>query len=146
MTSESAFPSRSAAEQTIQRELTAFARRARGKAAELHPDLSLVAFSILDLVIERDGCLASDLAHHFALDKSTVSRQVSALEQLGYLRREVDSTNRRNHILHATATGRQVVRETEQRRRDAFATRFEHWDDVDVARFADYLRRYNEND
>lgn len=145
MTRQPAFPSRSAAEQTIQRELTAFARRARGKAAELHPELSLVAFSILDLVIERDGCLAQDLAQHFALDKSTVSRQVSALEKLDYLRREVDSSNRRNHILHATPAGRQAVRETEQRRRDAFAARFEDWDDADVARFAEYLRRYNES-
>ncbi|WP_324189427.1 MarR family winged helix-turn-helix transcriptional regulator [Nocardia otitidiscaviarum] len=97
-------------------------------------------------MIERDGCLAAELAQHFALDKSTVSRQVSTLEQANYLRREVDPTNRRNHVLHATAAGRAIAREADERRREAFTLRFLDWDDADVARFADYLRRYNDSD
>ncbi|WP_084478873.1 MarR family winged helix-turn-helix transcriptional regulator [Nocardia jejuensis] len=127
----------------IQRELTAFARRARGRAAELHPELSLVASSILDLVIERDGCLAADLAGHFRLDKSTMSRQVAALEKLGYLDREVDPANRRNHVLKATAEGRRIARAASDSRAAAFAERFQDWDDADVARLAGYLIRYN---
>ncbi|WP_297621800.1 MarR family winged helix-turn-helix transcriptional regulator [Nocardia sp.] len=49
------------------------------------------------------GCLASDLAGHFHLDKSTVSRQVAALEHLGYLTKEIDPADRRNHVLQAIA-------------------------------------------
>ncbi|WP_067717313.1 MarR family winged helix-turn-helix transcriptional regulator [Nocardia yamanashiensis] len=139
-------PGRDQAIEVIQRELTAFARRARGRAAELHPELSLVASSVLDLVIERDGCLAADLAGHFHLDKSTVSRQVSALEQLGYLVREVDPANRRNHILRATPEGRRVARAAARSRADAFTERFQDWDDADVARLAAYLVRYNAAD
>lgn len=134
---------RTAAIHTIQRELTAFARRARGRASELHPELSLVAFSILDLVIERDGCQATDVADHFVLDKSTVSRQVGALERLGYLTREVDPENRRNHILRPTAEGRRVAGAAEQRRHREFAERLTAWDDADIRRFAEYLVRYN---
>ncbi len=134
---------RTLAVDTIQRELTAFARRARGRAAELHPELSLVAYSILDLVLERDGCLATDLAEQFLLDKSTVSRQVGALEKLGYLERAVDPDNRRNHVLHATPAGRSVAREAERRRREAFQERFADWTDEDVAAMAGYLVRYN---
>ncbi|MEV6060011.1 MarR family winged helix-turn-helix transcriptional regulator [Nocardia asteroides] len=134
---------RATAIDTIQRELTAFARRARGRAAELHPELSLVAYSILDLVQERDGCQATDLAEQFLLDKSTVSRQVGALERLGYLTREVDPANRRNHILRATTAGRAVAREAERRRRQAFTERFADWTDADVAAMATYLVRYN---
>ncbi|WP_159847100.1 MarR family winged helix-turn-helix transcriptional regulator [Nocardia sp. CY41] len=141
-----AFPTRSIAIHTIQRELTAFARRARGRAAELHPELPLVASSILDLVIERDGCLATELAEHFLLDKSTVSRQVAALERLGYLTREVDPANRRNHILRATPAGRRMAREAELRRREAFAERFRDWDDEDLAELAGHLVRYNAAD
>ncbi|WP_410872631.1 MarR family winged helix-turn-helix transcriptional regulator [Nocardia sp. A7] len=137
---------RTVAVDTIQRELTAFARRARGRAAELHPELSLVAYSILDLILERDGCLATDLAEQFLLDKSTVSRQVGALEQLGYLERVVDPGNRRNHVLHATAAGRTVVRAAERRRREAFQARFADWTDSDVAAMAGYLTRYNRGD
>ncbi|MFE6923376.1 MarR family winged helix-turn-helix transcriptional regulator [Nocardia sp. NPDC057663] len=130
----------------IQRELTAFARRARGRAAELHPELSLVAYSILDLILERGGCQATDLAEQFLLDKSTVSRQVGALEKLGYLHREVDPGNRRNHILHATEAGRMVAKEAERRRREAFTARFADWTDADVEAMASYLIRYNRGD
>ncbi|MGY0499652.1 MarR family winged helix-turn-helix transcriptional regulator [Nocardia sp. FBN12] len=137
---------RTLAVDTIQRELTAFARRARGRAAELHPELSLVAYSILDLILEREGCLATDLAEQFLLDKSTVSRQVGALEKLGYLERAVDPGNRRNHVLHATSAGRTVAREAERRRRDAFQARFADWTDEDVAAMAGYLTRYNRGD
>ncbi|MFI1236053.1 MarR family winged helix-turn-helix transcriptional regulator [Nocardia salmonicida] len=137
---------RTQAVDTIQRELTAFARRARGRAAELHPELSLVAYSILDLILERDGCLATDLAEQFLLDKSTVSRQVGALEKLGYLERAVDPDNRRNHVLHATPAGRIVAREAERRRREAFQARFADWTDEDVAAMAGYLTRYNRGD
>ncbi|MFD3743380.1 MarR family winged helix-turn-helix transcriptional regulator [Nocardia sp. NPDC058633] len=137
---------RTQAVDTIQRELTAFARRARGRAVELHPELSLVAYSILDLILERDGCLATDLAEQFLLDKSTVSRQVGALEKLGYLERAVDPGNRRNHVLHATVAGRTVAQEAERRRREAFQERFADWSDEDVAAMARYLSRYNHGD
>ncbi|AYF75610.1 MarR family transcriptional regulator [Nocardia yunnanensis] len=141
-----AFPGRAGAIEVIQRELTAFARRARGRATELHPELSLVASSILDLVIERDGCLAADLAGHFHLDKSTVSRQVAALEREGYLARDVDPANRRNLVLRATAEGRQVARAAARRRAAAFTERFRDWDDADIERMAEYLVRYNAAD
>lgn len=137
---------RSLAVDAIQRELTAFARRARGRAAELHPELSLVAYSILDLILERDGCLATDLAEQFLLDKSTVSRQVGALERLGFLERAVDPGNRRNHVLRATPAGRTVAREAERRRRQAFQSRFADWTDEDVEAMAGYLIRYNRGD
>ncbi|BAW05715.1 MarR family winged helix-turn-helix transcriptional regulator [Nocardia seriolae] len=146
MSGDPAFPGRADAIEVIQRELTAFARRARGRAGELHPELSLVASSVLDLVIERDGCLAADLAGHFHLDKSTVSRQVAALERDGYLAREVDPAKRRNLILRATPEGRRVARAAARSRADAFTERFRDWDDGDVERLAEYLVRYNAAD
>ncbi|MRH92525.1 MarR family transcriptional regulator [Nocardia sp. SYP-A9097] len=146
MESEPEFPGRAESIGIIQREFTAFARRARGRAAELHPEISLVAWSILDLVIERDGCLASELAGHFHLDKSTMSRQVAALEQDGYVYRTVDPANRRNHVLHATPEGKRVARTASRRRVDAFADRLVDWDDADIAQLARYLVRYNAAD
>ncbi|MER5354569.1 MarR family transcriptional regulator [Kitasatospora sp. NPDC002551] len=127
---------------TIQRELTAFARRARHKASQLHPDLSLVTYSILDLITERGGCRAADVAAYFMLDKSTVSRQVTALEKLGLLRRETDPEDQRGQILLATDAGLTLLREANQQRRLSFTARFTDWSDEDVSRFADYLARY----
>jgi DNA-binding MarR family transcriptional regulator len=137
-------PGRQSSIDTIQRELTAFARRARHKASQLHPDLSLVTYSILDLITERGGCRAADVAAHFMLDKSTVSRQVTALEKLGLLRREADPDDQRGQILRATEAGLTLLRDANEQRRMAFTTRFTDWSDEDVSRFAAYLARYGE--
>ncbi|MFC5662257.1 MarR family winged helix-turn-helix transcriptional regulator [Kitasatospora misakiensis] len=139
-------PDRETSIATIQRELTAFARRARHKASQLHPDLSLVTYSVLDLITERGGCRAADVAAHFMLDKSTVSRQVTALEKLGLLRRETDPEDQRGQILLATEAGLTLLREANEQRRLSFAARFTDWTDEDVARFADYLARYGAED
>ncbi|WP_280386600.1 MarR family winged helix-turn-helix transcriptional regulator [Nocardia wallacei] len=102
-----------------------------------------MASSILDLIIARDGCLAAELAEHFLLDKSTVSRQVAALEREGLLAKEVDPANRRNHILRATTEGKRVAREAERARALAFTDRFRDWNDHDIEKLAEYLVRYN---
>ncbi|MFG2821776.1 MarR family winged helix-turn-helix transcriptional regulator [Kitasatospora sp. NPDC048365] len=139
-------PDRDAALETIQRELTAFARRARQKASQLHPDLSLVTYSMLDLVKERGACRAADLAAHFMLDKSTVSRQVGGLEKLGLLGREADPEDQRGQLLRLTAAGEQLLADANEQRRRSFTERFEGWADPDVAAFAAYLVRYGSAD
>ncbi|WP_280697386.1 MarR family transcriptional regulator [Kitasatospora sp. GP82] len=135
--------SRDEALRSIQRELTAFARRARSRATELHPDLSLVAFSMLDLMTERGGCRGADLAAYFMLDKSTVSRQAGALEKLGYLVRETDPDDHRGQILRPSPAGLKAMREAHEQRRIAFLDRLADWDDADIAQLAAYLERYN---
>ncbi|HEY3479601.1 MAG TPA: MarR family transcriptional regulator, partial [Streptomyces sp.] len=45
--------SRDASMETIQRELTAIARRARATAARMHPEVSLVAYTLLAHVEEQ---------------------------------------------------------------------------------------------
>lgn len=89
--------------ETIQREMTAFARRARASAGRLHPELSLVSYTLLSHLEERDGCRATDLAAHYALDKSTVSRQVAALERADLIERRLDPEDHRVQVLHLTA-------------------------------------------
>ncbi|MFC9062067.1 MarR family winged helix-turn-helix transcriptional regulator, partial [Streptomyces sp. NPDC057074] len=91
-----------AAVETVQREMTAFARRARASAGRMHPELSLVSYTLLGHLEEMDGCRATDLAAHYALDKSTVSRQVSALERAGLIERRPDPEDQRGQGLHLT--------------------------------------------
>ncbi|MFE9423662.1 MarR family winged helix-turn-helix transcriptional regulator [Kitasatospora sp. NPDC006697] len=137
---------RDASIDTIQRELTAFARRARHKASQLHPELSLVTYSMLDLMYERGGCRAADLAAHFLLDKSTVSRQVGALEKLGLVDRETDPEDHRGQILRPSEAGLLLLREAYEMRRRSFTERFTGWSDEDLADLARHLVRYGEAD
>ena len=134
---------RDAALETIQHELTAFARRARATAARMHPELSLVAYTILAHLEDQQGCRATDLAAYYLLDKSTVSRQIAALEKLGLIERRVAEADHRVQVLHLAPRGHDLLAAARVRRRAAFHERLAEWDPEDLARFADYLVRYN---
>ena len=136
---------REASMETIQRELTAIARRARATAARMHPELSLVAYTILAHVEEQQGCRATDLAAHYLLDKSTVSRQVGALEKLGYLERRVDAADHRVQVLHLAPRGVEILAAARISRRASFEERLAEWDPSDLSQFARYLVRYNQD-
>jgi DNA-binding MarR family transcriptional regulator len=132
-----------AAVETIQREMTVFARRARASAGRMHPELSLVSYTLLGHLEERDGCRATDLAAHYALDKSTVSRQVSALERVGLVERRGDPVDHRVQVVHLTEAGRRILAQVTESRRTAFRGRLADWPEEDLVRFAAYLERYN---
>lgn len=131
--------------ETIQREMTAFARRARATAARMHPELSLVSFTLLSHLEYQGGCRATDLAAHYTLDKSTISRQVGSLEKAGLVERRLDPTDHRVHVLHLTDRGVEVLAQVGKARKVAFEDRLAEWSGPDLARFADYLLRYNES-
>ncbi|MCB5909369.1 MarR family winged helix-turn-helix transcriptional regulator [Streptomyces pinistramenti] len=129
--------------ETIQQELTAFARRARATAARIHPELSLVSYTLLAHLDDQQGCRATDLAAHYLLDKSTVSRQIAALERLGFVERRLDPADHRVQVLHPTEEGAQVLANASNSRRQAFHERLADWSEADLDRFALYLLRYN---
>ncbi|SDK16606.1 MarR family winged helix-turn-helix transcriptional regulator [Streptomyces indicus] len=129
---------------TIQRELTAFARRARAAAARMHPELSLVSFTLLAHLEDQGGCRATDLAAYYLLDKSTVSRQVAALERAGHVERRTDPDDHRMQLLHLTEQGEQVLAQAADRRSQAFHARLADWEPAELDRFAAYLTRYND--
>ncbi|MEW2609859.1 MarR family winged helix-turn-helix transcriptional regulator [Streptomyces sp. NPDC047880] len=129
--------------ETIQREMTVFARRARAAAGRMHPELSLVSYTLLGHLEESGGCRATDLAAHYALDKSTVSRQVTGLERAGLIERRPDAADHRVQVLHLTGAGRRILAQATESRRAAFRERLADWPAEDLSRFADYLVRYN---
>ncbi|MGW0911609.1 MarR family winged helix-turn-helix transcriptional regulator [Streptomyces sp. NPDC002784] len=129
--------------ETIQREMTAFARRARASAGRMHPELSLVSYTLLGHLEESGGCRATDLAAHYALDKSTVSRQVAALERDGLIGRSLHPDDHRVQVLHLTEAGRRLLAQVTERRRTVVRERLADWPDEDLERFAGYLVRYN---
>ncbi|MER6355824.1 MarR family winged helix-turn-helix transcriptional regulator [Streptomyces sp. NPDC001634] len=127
----------------MHRELTTFARRARASAGRMHPELSLVSYTLLGHLEESGGCRATDLAAHYALDKSTVSRQVASLERAGLIERRVDPDDHRVQLLHLTDAGTRILAQVTESRREAFRERLAGWPEEDLERFAAYLTRYN---
>jgi DNA-binding MarR family transcriptional regulator len=134
---------REAALDDLYQGLTTLARRARDVGDHLHPGLSLVAFTLLTQVDATPGIRAADLAAHFALDKSTLSRQLEQLISAELLRRDGEQPGRRGYVLTLTAAGRQHLDAAGQAVRDRLAERLTDWDDRDIAAFARLVTRFN---
>ena len=135
--------SREAALDTLYQGLTTLSRRARDVGDDLHPGLSLVAYTLLTQVDAEPGMRAADLAAHFCLDKSTLSRQLEQLISAGLLRREGEQPGRRGYVLTLTAAGRQHLDVAARAVRDRLAERMDGWDDDDIDVFGALVARFN---
>ena len=134
---------REAALDDLYQGLTTLSRRARDVGDDLHPGLSLVAYTLLTQVDAEPGMRAADLAAHFCLDKSTLSRQLEQLISAGLLRREGEQPGRRGYVLTLTAAGRQHLDVAGRAVRDRLAERMADWNDDDIDAFGALVARFN---
>jgi DNA-binding MarR family transcriptional regulator len=92
----------------------------------LHPDsrqsVSIAELTVLkgikDSAFESGELKISDL---LCISRSAVSQMLGAMEQKGYITREIDRTNRRKHSIFLTPKGGKVVEEQEQKCMDLIA-------------------------
>jgi DNA-binding MarR family transcriptional regulator len=134
---------REAALDDLYQGLTTLSRRARDVGDDLHPGLSLVAYTLLTQVDAEPGVRAADLAAHFCLDKSTLSRQLEQLISAGLVRREGEQPGRRGYVLTLTAAGRQHLDVAGRAVRDRLAERMADWNDDDIDAFGALVARFN---
>ncbi|NJS41311.1 winged helix-turn-helix transcriptional regulator [Candidatus Gracilibacteria bacterium] len=71
-------------------------------------------FMILFGVFKCDGLSQKTIASHLKITESAVSRQIENMVKVGYLERQVNPDNRREHILGLTTKGRKVFIEAEE--------------------------------
>ena len=124
-------------------ELSAVIRRSRELSDDLHPGLSLVAYTFLSLVEANPEIRASDLAQRLGLDKSTVSRQLNQLFDAGLLDREGGRPGRRGDPLSLTPAGRRTLAADADRVRLRVTCWLEDWEDEEIAIFAELMVRFN---
>jgi DNA-binding MarR family transcriptional regulator len=128
---------------SLQREITSLVRRARARTADLHVELSLVEYSFLDYMSETGGCTASDLGRNFQLQRSTVSRQLAAMDSSGLVERRDNVEHRGSPLLLPSAQGRKALEVASRKRLEVLEERLEGWEVDDVATLAALLARYN---
>jgi DNA-binding MarR family transcriptional regulator len=133
---------RDAAVNQLYQRLATLMRRRVELSAEIHPGLSLTAYTMLTEIQAAAGTRACDLADLFGLDKSTVSRQINQLEAAGLIRREGERPGRRGYALVLTQAGRcRLEQEAEQARR-RLSTGLAVWKERDVTAFASMIERF----
>ena len=131
----------------LEREIGLLLRRARAMSArlagELHPDLDGAAYGLLALLEDAGPLRAGDLVARLGLDKSTVSRQVSHLVDLGLVDRAADPVDGRAQVLTPSAEGSARLARIREARRARWETDLEDWAPTDVARLGELLARLN---
>lgn len=66
-------------------------------------------YMILLHVDHHPGATQDSIATHMYIDKCNVARRTKRLEELGYIRRETDQTDRRQNNLFLTPQGKELV-------------------------------------
>jgi len=131
----------------VEREIGLLLRRSRAMstrlAREIHPDLDGAAYGLLALLADAGPLRATDLVGRLGLDKSTVSRQVSSLVDLGLVSREADPTDGRAQVLTPSAEGSAQLARIREARRARWEEDLSHWPAEDVARLGELLGRFN---
>jgi DNA-binding MarR family transcriptional regulator len=135
--------------QMVERQLALLLRRARrlsvGIAAEVHPELDATAYGMLVLLDQHGPVRAADIVGLLGLDKSTVSRQLSALSDLGLAERLPDPSDRRASLLRVTDTGHDRLTRARGARLEHLRAFLHSWPEHDVSELARLLARLNES-
>jgi DNA-binding MarR family transcriptional regulator len=131
----------------LEREIGLLLRRARvisqRLAGELHPDLDGSAYGLLALLQDLGPLRAGDLVARLGQDKSTVSRQVSRLVELGLVERTADPVDGRAQVLAPSPEGSARLERIRAARRSRWAADLSDWPTDDVATLAELLARIN---
>ena len=131
----------------VEREIGLLLRRSRAISArlarELHPDLDGAAYGLLALLQDAGPLRASELVLRLGLDKSTVSRQVASLVDLGLVDRAPDPDDGRAQVLTPSTEGSARLARIREARRARWEADLSDWPREDILALGDLLNRLN---
>jgi DNA-binding MarR family transcriptional regulator len=131
----------------LEREVALLLRRSRAISGrlggELHRGLDGAAYGLLVLLDDAGPLRASDVVTRLGLDKSTVSRQVSSLVDVGLVDRAADPADGRAQVLSISAEGHRRLAQLRDARRARWEADLSDWESRDVATLAELLGRLN---
>lgn len=132
----------------LERQLGVLMRRARAASATVattvHPDLDPAAYGLLVRLSEVGAERMTDLAGFLGVGKPTVSRQLSALVDMGMVERVVDPSDARAALVRLTAEGQTKFSRARAARREHFRGLLVGWPEEDVRELARLLGRLND--
>lgn len=138
---------RTEAAESVERELVLLFRRVRNLSANVaghvHPDLDPASYSLLLMVSDAGQLRGMDVADRIGVDKSTVSRQIGTLVELGLLERVPDPDDGRARLVQLSELGRERLTRLRDQRSEHLQGVFESWSTHDLSEFARLLAQLN---
>lgn len=131
----------------IERELSVLFARARSFsltfAAQVHPELDSASYTLLLRISDAEPVRAAAVVDCTGLDKSTVSRQIARLEELGLVERVIDPTDGRARLVQLTEEGRRRLEKVREDRSWQLRSKFTSWSTDDIRSFGRLLGQLN---
>jgi DNA-binding MarR family transcriptional regulator len=136
-----------ASTQALEQQLTLLARRL-AKPVRLHGPsgftvLDRPAYQALAWIVDEGPLRATTLAKLVEVDLSVVSRQIKALEGVGFVHRQVDPEDARAFLVSVTEAGAQALATTREQRGEVLREVLADWPDDDRDSFVRLLGRFN---
>lgn len=136
---------RQAISEQVERELTALFRRIRSfafsVAEDVHPGLEPASYGMMGVIHDAGSLRGSDIVERLGLDKSTISRQVGQLVELGLAERVPDPDDGRARRVRLTERGVSELITLRQERHRRLQANFADWSDDDLQQLAGWLAR-----
>jgi DNA-binding MarR family transcriptional regulator len=131
----------------LEQQLSVLARRL-SKPVRLHGPsgwtvLDRPAYQALWRIVEEGPLRPTALSGLLAVDLSVVSRQVRALEDVGFVSREPDPADARAALVSATPSGRAAFNHTRKQRTEVLNDVLAAWQESDRADLVRLLTRFN---
>jgi DNA-binding MarR family transcriptional regulator len=94
-------------------------------------------------IVEGGPTRLTALAKALGVDLSVVSRQVKALEEVGFVERQTDPLDARAALVSATASGQHALEVSRQKRSEVLEEVLSGWSELDRAEMVRLLSRFN---
>ena len=131
----------------VEHEFSLIFNRVRGlmqeRALQVHPDLQPLGYKVLSTLVRAGRLHAGTIGELLSTDKSTISRTVKQLEELGLVVREADPEDGRATYLAASPVGTERVTRVRAASDKQWRSRLSEWDIHDIERLAELLARVN---
>lgn len=121
-------------------------RRSRALTAEIARTAG-VSVSTMWLLAQLDRlgeARVADIAAEMFVDPSVASRQISYLEQSGFVSRRVDPNDGRAYLVRLTDAGHDVLTQVRALRQTTLSRALEDWDAEDLDALGESLRQMSE--
>ncbi|KGK86878.1 MarR family transcriptional regulator [Desulfosporosinus sp. HMP52] len=114
-------------------------------AALFDPTLQPASFLIVRWLLAHGASTATLIAESTAMDRSSVSRLVTQLKQLGYVKSETHPEDRRGILISLTESGRLKASKAIKEKENEFYKRISNWKDSELETFINMLKSFNGN-